>query len=147
MLRLVEQEQPRQVFHLGDLVRDAQALQDDFPALPVALVPGNCDGWTTLPSTLHLTLGGFHFLLSHGHLWDVKRGYEAAIAAGRKAGAHVVLFGHTHQPLCRQLEDGMWLLNPGPSRSSYGVIRLEEGQLSCAVLPVESPTAPGGAEG
>jgi len=31
------------------------------------------------------------------------------------------------------MEDGLWVLNPGPSRSSYGTILLEEG-LTCCTL-------------
>ena len=97
------------------------------------MVPGNCDGWTTVPSVKQITLQGRSILLSHGHLWGVKSGYEAAIAQARSAGADILLFGHTHQPLCQQLEDGLWVLNPGPSRSSYGTILLEEG-LPCCTL-------------
>ena len=46
MVRAVEQFHPRQVLHLGDCVRDAQALERQFPQLPVTMVPGNCD-WPT----------------------------------------------------------------------------------------------------
>ena len=65
--------------------------------------------------------------------WGVKSGCDAAIARARAAGADILLFGHTHQPLCQQMEDGLWVLNPGPSRSSYGTILLEEG-LTCCTL-------------
>ena len=41
MVRAVEQFHPRQVLHLGDCVRDAQALERQFPQLPVTMVPGN----------------------------------------------------------------------------------------------------------
>ena len=52
MVRAVEQFHPRQVLHLGDCVRDAQALERQFPQLPVTMVPGNCDwGQTGEPAT------------------------------------------------------------------------------------------------
>ena len=38
MVRAVEQFHPRQVLHLGDCVRDAQALERQFPQLPVTMV-------------------------------------------------------------------------------------------------------------
>ena len=80
-----------------------------------------------------ITLAGQSFLLSHGHLWGVKRGYEAAIADARACGADILLFGHTHVPVCRQLEDGLWLLNPGSSRSSYGLITIDDNTIHCAL--------------
>ncbi|MBS6372570.1 MAG: YfcE family phosphodiesterase [Lawsonibacter sp.] len=133
MVQAIDEQQPDQVIHLGDLISDAEELSYFYPKLPICMVPGNCDGWTTVPSVKQITLQGRSILLSHGHLWGVKSGYEAAIAQARSAGADILLFGHTHQPLCQQLEDGLWVLNPGPSRSSYGTILLEEG-LTCCTL-------------
>ena len=57
-----------------------------------------------------------------------------AIADARAVGADILLFGHTHVPLCRQLEDGLWMMNPGPASSSFGLIELENGTINCAVL-------------
>ena len=133
MIQAIEEQQPDLVVHLGDLQRDAEELALLYPKLSMVTVPGNCDGWTTVPSIKQITLQGRSILLSHGHLWGVKSGCDAAIARARAAGADILLFGHTHQPLCQQMEDGLWVLNPGPSRSSYGTILLEEG-LTCCTL-------------
>ena len=93
------------------------------PKLPFCLVPGNCDGWgAAVPVKKQINLAGKSILLSHGHRWGVKSGYDTAIADARAVGADILLFGHTHIPLCRQLEDGLWMMNPGPARSSYGLI-------------------------
>ena len=135
MYRAVDQQQPDQIIHLGDLVEDAEELSWAYPKLPVCMVPGNCDGWTTLPLKKEITLGGKSILLSHGHLWGVKSGSEAAIAAARAVKADILLFGHTHKALCQLLEDGLWVMNPGASRSTYGLIQLEEDGVRCAVLP------------
>ena len=128
MIQAIDEQKPVQVIHLGDLISDAEEISYLYPKLPVCMVPGNCDGWTTVPSIKQITLQGRSILLSHGHLWG-----DAAIARARAAGADILLFGHTHQPLCQQMEDGLWVLNPGPSRSSYGTILLEEG-LTCCTL-------------
>ena len=133
MIQAIDEQKPDQVIHLGDLISDAEEISYLYPKLPVRMVPGNCDGWTTVPSIKQITLQGRSILLSHGHLWGVKSGCDAAIARARAAGADILLFGHTHQPLCQQMEDGLWVLNPGPSRSSYGTILLEEG-LTCCTL-------------
>ena len=133
MRRAVEGEKPDHVIHLGDLEEDAQLLSQEYPGLPVCSVPGNCDGWTTHPLQRLVRYGGCQLLLSHGHIWGVKGGYGAAIAAGRKAGADAVLFGHTHVPYCQRLEDGLWVLNPGSSRRSYGLILIEGEELRCSL--------------
>ena len=133
MIQAIDEQKPDQVIHLGDLISDAEEISYLYSKLPIRMVPGNCDGWTTVPSIKQITLQGRSILLSHGHLWGVKSGCDAAIARARAAGADILLFGHTHQPLCQQMEDGLWVLNPGPSRSSYGTILLEEG-LTCCTL-------------
>ena len=106
---------------------------NNLVSIAICMVPGNCDGWTSAETVKQITLGGKSILLSHGHLWGVKSGYDRAIAQARAVGADILLFGHTHQALCCQLEDGLWMLNPGSSRSTYGLITLEEGTISCSV--------------
>ena len=96
-------------------------------------VPGNCDGWTTHALKKQITLDGVRILLSHGHLWGVKDSYDAAVADARACQADILLFGHTHRPLCRQLEDGLWMLNPGSARTTYGVIELDHGHIQCTL--------------
>ena len=133
MIQAIDEQKPDQVIHLGDLISDAEEISYLYPKLPVCMVPGNCDGWTTHALKKQITLDGVRILLSHGHLWGVKGSYDAAVADARACQADILLFGHTHQPLCQQMEDGLWVLNPGPSRSSYGTILLEEG-LTCCTL-------------
>ena len=133
MVQAIQDEQPDQVIHLGDFMSDAEELAWRFPKPPICMVPGNCDGWNTALPTKRITLQNRSILLSHGHLWHVKSGYELAIAEARKAGADILLFGHTHRACCQQLESGLWMMNPGTSRSSYGTILLEGDTLSCSL--------------
>jgi putative phosphoesterase len=135
MYDAIDAQSPDQVIHLGDLQADTDGLAHVYPKLPICTVPGNCDGWTTDPLKKLITLQGKRVLLSHGHLWGVKSSYDAAIADARASRADILLFGHTHVALCQQLEDGLWMLNPGSSRSSYGLILIEQGQIQCSVLP------------
>lgn len=133
MLQAIEEQQPDQVIHLGDLITDAEELTYVYPRLPICMVPGNCDGWTTEPAIKRITLGGKVILLSHGHLWHVKSDYDTALAQARKAQADILLFGHTHRAYCQRLEDGLWVMNPGTSRSSYGTILIEGGEIQCSL--------------
>lgn len=135
MYRAIDAHKPDQVIHLGDLLRDAEEVAESYPNIPFCTVPGNCDGWTTQELKKLITLGGRRFLLSHGHAWRVKQGYGAAIAEARQVRADVLLFGHTHKAYCERLEDGLWVLNPGASRSSYGLVTIRDGVLDCQILP------------
>ena len=132
MYDAIDAHQPQQVIHLGDLKEDAEEVSYAYPQLPFCMVPGNCDGWTSDPAIRYITLEGKNILLSHGHLWGVKGGYDAAIAAARACGADILLFGHTHVAVCRQLEDGLWMMNPGSSRSYYGLIQIRDGAAHCS---------------
>lgn len=131
MLDAVEQESPDLVLHLGDLLCDAEELSYAYPQQRMVSVPGNCDGWTTAPAIKRIQEEGHTILLSHGHLWHVKQGYHLAMLEARKAGADILLFGHTHQPYCQQQEDGLWVMNPGPAHRSYGRITLTETSILC----------------
>ena len=137
MYDAIETHNPDQVIHLGDHLDDAEEVSYVYPKIPFCMVPGNCDGWTTVPLKKQITLAGKQFLLSHGHLWGVKRNYDSAIADARAAGVDVLLFGHTHKAVCHQLEDGLWVMNPGTSRSTFGIITIENGVIQCSILPVE----------
>ena len=137
MYDAIDRHQPQQVIHLGDLMGDAETVSEHYPQIPFCLVPGNCDGWViSTPVKKQITLAGKSILLSHGHRWGVKSGYDAAIADARAVGADILLFGHTHVPLCQQLEDGLWMMNPGPARSSCGLIEIENNTVSCTLHPL-----------
>ncbi len=134
MLDAVQAESPDMVLHLGDLLRDAEALAAFYPKLPVTYVPGNCDGWTNEPNHRLLEVAGRRILMGHGHFWQVKQGYAGAVAAARDAGADILLFGHTHLPYCAH-SDGLWVMNPGAVSGGgmvhYGIIILEKSKTMC----------------
>ena len=141
MYQAIELHSPQQVIHLGDMIHDAQEVACAYPSLPFCMVPGNCDGWTAEPPKKQIQLAGVSILLSHGHLWGVKQSYHAAYADARACGAQILLFGHTHVPVCTY-ENGLWLLNPGTIRggwqgASYGVISAEGKNLVCYTLRYE----------
>ena len=137
MYDAIEAHAPQQVIHLGDLVEDAEDVSYAYPQIPFCIVSGNCDGWNPVPTIRNIVLSDKRVLLSHDHLWRVKGGYDTAIAEGRKAGADILLFGHTHTPYCERLEDGMWVMNPGSARSTYGVITIENGEIDCKLMKME----------
>ncbi len=141
MLDLVEQEKPDEIIHLGDLIRDAQAVSSAFPEIPVTMVPGNCDGWTDRKDCLLLERAGVRLLLGHGHQWQVKATSALALAEARAKGAGVLLYGHTHRAVCRQ-EGGILLLNPGTvggrgAPASCGVLEIGAAGAAGRIIPVK----------
>ena len=139
MEEAVRLHQPDRIFHLGDVVSDAKALKETFPHIPMDLVRGNCDGHLPEPEELLLEVEGRKILLCHGHTYHVKWDWAEAAMAARAARAHILLFGHTHEPMCT-FERGLWIMNPGSIRggwnAGYGVIVLEEGNTVCYTVPV-----------
>ena len=129
----IEEHHPDQVIHLGDIQEDAEEVASVYPRLPFCMVPGNCDGYVPGPLHRQIRLFGREVLLSHGHIWGVKHGYEMAISEARKTSADILLFGHTHVPYCTRLEDGLWVMNPGACISSYGIISIEDGMIDCSL--------------
>ena len=131
MLDAMEKERPRRVFFLGDNYRDGEDLAAAYPDIPVDLVKGNCD-FCPGPDELLVEAGGVRFLLTHGHRYHAKSGTDRLAEAGKRAGAAVVCFGHTHEAL-NMPERGVWLFNPGTAggvhnRPGYGVIIAEDGK-------------------
>ena len=140
MRLFVKATRPDAVVHLGDYYADGQVIAEENPHLEVHQVPGNCDAYR-VPDTAALSLccpvGGVKLYMTHGHKQRVKLGLDALLRDAREAGAQAVLFGHTHTPLCRREEDGLWVLNPGSCGFSgtAGLIETAEGGIvSCRVL-------------
>ena len=139
MIEAIDEQKPDQVIHLGDLISDAEDLTYVYPRLPICMVPGNCEGWTTVPAKKLITLQGKRILLSHGHLWGVKGGYDKAIGEARKSGVDILLFGHTHKPLVDKRGKTLFV-NPGSigdwARPFYAVVTLENGRLDGRTFPL-----------
>lgn len=138
LLEAVDREIPDQVFHMGDLIRDAEELSSVYPDLPVHAVVGNCDGWTQGPEDLEVDLDGVKFLLTHGHCYHAKLGPGALLRVGRDRGMDVVCYGHTHEPVAQLQTGGLWLINPGTvggvhNRATYAVATLEDGEVSIQI--------------
>ena len=131
MLDAIEKERPRRIFFLGDNYRDGEDLASAWPDVPVDMVKGNCD-FCPGPDELLVEAGGVRFLLTHGHRYGAKSGTDRLAEAGKRMGAAMVCFGHTHEAL-NMPERGVWLFNPGTAggvhnRPGYGVILADGGK-------------------
>lgn len=138
MEQVIRQEQPDQIFHLGDHDRDAEDLERIFPRIPIAAVRGNCDYSSFSPVTRTVRLGGCRFFLCHGHTFGVKSGYLRACYAALEQRADFLLCGHTHEPYLEENETMcLTILNPGScglSFPTFGRVTLEPGSKPRAEL-------------
>lgn len=144
MRRAVQAVKPEQVIHLGDYYDDSEVLAQENPHLRFHQVPGNCDRFRcdpTLPQLLCYDIDGVRILMTHGHNHGVKSGLIRLVAQARAMQAKAALFGHTHQAVCYQEEDGLWVFNPGACGSfggSVGLIETENHEIkSCRILRQE----------
>ena len=144
MLAAIEEQKPDVVLHLGDYVRDAEAIAAYFPSLDLRYVRGNCDAYSRSDAEENLLFNadGVRIFMTHGHRYNVKLGYESLANAAHFSGAQLALFGHTHIPHEEyDPESGIYLFNPGSigdhRRPSYGVLTVEGDKLSPANFTLE----------
>lgn len=129
----IERSQPEILLFLGDGLQELHYLEALYPTIVFHVVKGNCD-FSDAPGVQRLQIGGKRIFMTHGHLYGVKYSYETAIAAAEKAGADLLLFGHTH--IAHQdYQNGLYILNPGSvafprsGKPSYGWVDIVDRQI------------------
>ena len=124
------------IIFLGDGLRDLDLASTKYPSIPIVKVKGNCDYFASnyvLDETI-LDLDGIRVLITHGHKYGVKYGYDTILQYAKEKEADAVFFGHTHVP-CDRIEyldeTGIHLFNPGSVATSctYGVVNTSNGVL------------------
>ena len=141
MNRCIDAVKPDAVIHLGDHYDDTDELVRKYFDIPFHQVRGNCDSGSVplnAPAVLCYAVGGVRFYMTHGHLHNVKMQADRLIYAAKEAEAQAVLFGQTHSPVCLQLDDGMWIINPGSCNHAGGsacLIETKDGKISvCRII-------------
>ncbi len=125
--------------HTGDYSSDGQYLASET-GLNVYAVAGNCDRDATANIDEFYTLEGQRLWLTHGHRYMHAHQVRELVWWADKLEADIVVFGHTHVPVCKQ-EGDVFLFNPGSPTSprgekgpTYGVITLHEGELPQGII-------------
>ena len=138
MLNTVELEAPDMILHLGDHAKDCAAIEWEYPAIPLHSVKGNCDRSSSEPEIYDFTLSGKRFFMTHGHLYNVKTGYASILNAASCRGVDVLLFGHTHIPYCKVM-DNLVAINPGsigPGSKTYAVLGFKNGGVTYEIKTI-----------
>ncbi|HXY70419.1 MAG TPA: metallophosphoesterase family protein [Gemmatimonadales bacterium] len=100
------------ILHAGD-VGDGEVLDELALLAPVTAVYGNVDGGTLrhrLPRVAEVEIDGFRFVVTHG---DQFGSPEPDALKAAFPDADVIVFGHTHRALIRDLADFTVVVNPG----------------------------------
>lgn len=98
------------ILHAGDIGGGFVVEELELVA-PLTAVIGNMDAPCGLPERVGMELGGAQVLLTHTGLSGWRLAPALADYLSRRP-ARVVVFGHTHEPLCEERE-GLILFNPG----------------------------------
>lgn len=99
------------LIHLGDNVEDFNIMNNDFKGEGYC-VAGNCDFSSVYPKEDTLEISGRKIFFTHGDVYGVKRNLDSIYSKAKSIKADIVLFGHTHEPLKKEINN-IILLNPG----------------------------------
>lgn len=99
------------ILHCGDYGNSLEILKKH-----AFYVQGNCD--SKGEKCLRLSLFGRDIYLTHGDKEQVKYGFDRLIYRALEENVSVCIFGHTHQAVCFE-EENILFLNPGAFPNSY----------------------------
>lgn len=106
--QVVDRHQVDRILHCGDFCVD----HSREPFSRMTLVRGNCDAARDVPTEQQTKWRDLHILQTHGHLFGVKSSLLRLHYRAEETGANVVVFGHSHVPVCG-VERDILFLNPG----------------------------------
>ena len=108
--------------HLGDGEKDFDTVSNMYSDKQMYFVSGNCDSLSLMPSTKILDICSKRIVITHGHAFSVKSGTQKLIDYAKSVNADIVLYGHTHVPENRRVDEKLYIMNPGSlGKASYGV--------------------------
>ena len=137
-LEAVRRCRPDAIIHLGDHDRDARAIAQEFPEIPMYSVCGNCDLAPTSPVSDTVQLGPVKAFITHGHLYNVDYDrVDSLVYAAQEQGCRLAMFGHTHRPLYQEV-GGVTVLNPGTAgkgpKLTWALVEIfDNGGIICSI--------------
>ncbi|SFK00344.1 MULTISPECIES: metallophosphoesterase [unclassified Bacillus (in: firmicutes)] len=110
------------------------------------VVKGNCDFAFGFPNDIITEVQHTRFLVTHGHLYNIKMTLQTLLYRAKEAEANVVCFGHSHI-LGAEIIDDILFINPGSillprsrREKTFAVLEIQEGQIDIRFLTLEGVT-------
>ena len=130
----------KEVFFLGDVVRDIEDTVFEYTDRNFHIVRGNCDYFCDYPvfDVVDYKAEGACVYFTHGHNHFVKSGTEDILKAAKSVGANIALYGHTHIANI-EYRDGVYIINSGSlalprdGAASYAVIDITKAGILPAI--------------
>ncbi len=143
LIEKIIESQPdaKDIFFLGDLIKDIEDMPFMYPSRNFHIVSGNCDYGSVYKSADAALVGGKRILFTHGHAYSVKSGIGRLSQWAKAENADIVLYGHTHVAKT-EYADRVLFVNPGSptcpreGRPSYAVIDIESNGLMPVIINV-----------
>lgn len=132
------------LIHCGDKYNDADKFAEKLSIEKVLKVPGNCDyNVIGMESIIVQEVEGKKFIITHGHLHNVKFSLHSLKSFAKKNKADLVLYGHTHHSR-NEIIDNILFFNPGSTifpkdgRASFGIIEISPEGLNSRIVSLEN---------
>jgi len=123
------------IVHLGDCYTDINSVRREITKELVA-IGGNLDRNEVINFEKTLEYDSKKILLTHGHWYNVKTGFEEIAEYGRKKNYDLVAFGHTHKPYLGKYNK-LILFNPGSIlQGNYGIVKINKRKIICVSLMI-----------
>ena len=133
-------EQVELWLHAGDYSQDGEVLSSLTGAKVIA-AKGNCDGCAKAKIDEFIQIGKVKIWITHGHRYGVKHDDKELLWWGREFEANVVIYGHTHIPDCRWVEN-ILIFNPGSSaqprfgNGTFGILEIDGEKVQAHTLEI-----------
>ncbi len=107
----------------------------------IVKVAGNCDFTLSERKKIIFEVEGVKFLAVHGDLFGVKSSLTRLTASAKQNDCKAVLFGHTHKPIIKEVDD-IVLINPGTlsrygNSQTFAFITVKNGEVSAKIIPID----------
>ena len=138
---LEDRKDSKHIFFLGDVTPDIEDMNLEYPDKNFYIVSGNCDYFSSFPTSDMETIGGKRIFYTHGHTLGVKHGVERLLETAKQLNCQIALFGHTHASQILY-ENGIYLVNPGSCsqprdfHKSYAVIDIEDNGIMPIIINI-----------
>ncbi|MCP1125376.1 YfcE family phosphodiesterase [Bacillus sp. AFS018417] len=110
------------------------------------VVKGNCDFVGDFPNDIITDVQSTRFLVTHGHLYNIKMTLQTLLYRAKEAEANIVCFGHSHI-LGVEIIDDILFINPGSillprsrREKTFALLEIQESEIDIRFLTLDGAT-------